>query len=488
MDLQRNLNLAESSDLHEHDEPEGINAEDIEEVVELGDDDGDEPMDEDEDEENGGYEVQAGDLDDHDGGDDMQQTIEDTSIAAFHDHRSSVFTVALHPSYPNPPLAISGGEDDAGYIWSTHSGEPLAKLSGHTDSVIAAGFNFKGDMAATGGMDGRIRVWRRRGGEDEWGAWEFLANLEGPDEVVWIEWHPRGNVIAAGGTDSTVWMWTLPLGKTMQVFSGHTAAVTTGSFTPDGKKLITASEDGSLIVWDPRSPAPVAKLQASDARFNLPGGITKLRISPDSRTVIIGGAAGHLRIVSIAHVDDEGSIAVVATLAGHEEGESVEAIEFIDLFGVTAGSAPTPSSSALSGAATATVPAKPVTTVITGATDGKGYVWDISTGKMRNSISHDAAITSIVVHSRPGAAAMPSPLFSTSSADHTIKTWDARSGACIGTQTGFTDGVLALAVGRDDGYTQGAETGGIGAYARGGGAGWKLVGAGDEGVALVFRV
>ncbi len=262
----------------------------------------------------------------------------------------------------------------------------------------------------------------------------------------------------------------VPGGKAMQVFSGHTSAVTTGTFTPDGKKLVTASEDGSLIVWDPRHASPVAKLQTQ-----LEGGITKLRISPDSKTVVIGGAMGELRIVSIAKIDDEGSINIVASLSGHEAGESIEAIEFIDLYGVLVPGGAPPGAPGAS-----TQPVKPVTTVFTGATDGRGIVWDISNGKMRNAVSHDAAITSIAVH--PGTT-----LFSTSGADHKIKTWDARTGACIATHTGFTDGVLALAAGKDDGYTQGAETGGVGAYAQPG-RGFKLVGAGDEGVALVFRV
>lgn len=31
-------------------------------------------------------------------------------------------------------------------------------------------------------MDGRVRVWRRVG-KESYANWEFLANLEGPDEV-----------------------------------------------------------------------------------------------------------------------------------------------------------------------------------------------------------------------------------------------------------------------------------------------------------------
>ena len=49
--------------------------------------------------------------------------------------------------------------------------------------------------------------------------------------------------------------------------------------------------------------------------------------------------------------------------------------------------------------------------------------------------------------------------------------------------------MLDLAVGADDGITQGAESGGIGAYVdKSQFKGYKFVGAGDEGVALVFRL
>jgi len=52
--------------------------------------------------------------------------------------------------------------------------------------------------------------------------------------IQWIDWHPRGYVLLAGGADGTIWMWTIPTGKCMQVFTGHVESVTTGQFTPDG--------------------------------------------------------------------------------------------------------------------------------------------------------------------------------------------------------------------------------------------------------------
>jgi ribosome assembly protein SQT1 len=61
-------------------------------------------------------------------------------------------------------------------------------LTGHTDSVVAAGWSFDGEMVSTGGMDGRVRVWRRvkrdsKGGVEDWKNWEFLTTLETGSEI-----------------------------------------------------------------------------------------------------------------------------------------------------------------------------------------------------------------------------------------------------------------------------------------------------------------
>ena len=68
------------------------------------------------------------------------ETFQDDSIAAFYSHRKSVFCVQLHPKFPTPPLAVSGGEDDAAWIWNTIDGSEVAHLTGHTDSVVAVAF------------------------------------------------------------------------------------------------------------------------------------------------------------------------------------------------------------------------------------------------------------------------------------------------------------------------------------------------------------
>lgn len=139
------------------------------EILDEVPDDDDEPMEEDEEEETYDNEENAVDV-----------VWEDNSLQHFSGHHGSVFTVTTHPSQP---IVVSGGEDDLGYIWNLDNGEIITKLTGHTDSVTCTAFSSDGELVSTGGMDGRVRVWRRVGKQD-YKNWEFLTELQGPDEVM----------------------------------------------------------------------------------------------------------------------------------------------------------------------------------------------------------------------------------------------------------------------------------------------------------------
>ncbi|KAI0001431.1 WD40-repeat-containing domain protein [Russula compacta] len=389
----------EASTGEEQDE-EYIQQDDI--YVEV--DQGDEPMDED------------------DGVDDIsgvegEVVWEDNSIQHFSGHEGPVYTVATHPT---AALAVSGGGDDFGYIWI----------------VTAAVFSSDGEMVSTGGMDGRVRVWRRVGKED-YKTWEFLAELQGPDEVV-----VRSPTIRSASTKTNFYdtlQWLLPSGSIMQVFAGHTGPVQCGDFTPDGKRIVTACGDNTLIYWDPRSPTPLFKLTGQDARFDL-GGITSLAVNPASTIAVVGGAEGGVRVVSLSKGE------VISALGGHTESHSVEAIVFVNIVGAVDGSSAAPGSAGAG-------------TVVTGATDGKVCIWDLNTNRLRTTLEHKDAVTSLLVH--------PTKLHLviSSSADHTLRTWDARSGALVREHKGHQELINGAALGH---------------------GGEIVVSAGDDGACLVF--
>jgi WD40 repeat protein len=51
-------------------------------------------------------------------------------------------------------------------------------------------------------MNNPIRIWNVENN------YELKATLEGPsDDINFVEWHPKGNVIICGGKDLMIWMF-----------------------------------------------------------------------------------------------------------------------------------------------------------------------------------------------------------------------------------------------------------------------------------------
>lgn len=219
----------------------------------------------------------------------------------------------------------------------------------------------------------------------------------------------------------------------MQVFVGHTDSVTALAWTPDGKRLLSASSDSSLILWDPRSTSPVLSFKPTDERFALEDGITSLAVHPQSSLAAIGGGAGGVRVVNLVNGR------TMAALQGHKEGDSVEAIQFLEIAGNGV--------------------------VVSAGTDGKACVWDVNTLRLRATLEHSQAITSLHLH--------PAPLghyITTGSVDSTLQTFDVRNGALVASHKGHRGIVNGFAVGSaGDGKA-------------------IVVSAGDDGASLVWVI
>ncbi|KAJ3258698.1 hypothetical protein HDU77_002183 [Chytriomyces hyalinus] len=89
----------------------------------------------------------------------------------FFQHKEPVYTVSMRDN-----VVVSGAGDDKAFVWNASTGEVIRQLTSHTDSVVASGFSQDGQFLATGGMDGRVYVYKSSSGDQ-------ILLLEGPDEV-----------------------------------------------------------------------------------------------------------------------------------------------------------------------------------------------------------------------------------------------------------------------------------------------------------------
>src|SRR5579884_2470762 len=64
-----------------------------------------------------------------------------------------------------------------------------------------------------------------------------------------VGWSPDGRYLASAGQDGTVRVWNGADGKTMTIYRGHTQPVKVAVWSPDGRSIASGGDDASLQVW-----------------------------------------------------------------------------------------------------------------------------------------------------------------------------------------------------------------------------------------------
>ncbi len=100
---------------------------------------------------------------------------------------------------------------------------------------------------ATGSWDNTARVWDAESGK-------CLRELQGHTHAVSsCAWSPDGRRVATGGDDETARVWDAESGKCLREMQGHTHWVTSCAWSPDGRRVATGSYDKTARVWDAES-------------------------------------------------------------------------------------------------------------------------------------------------------------------------------------------------------------------------------------------
>ena len=165
-------------------------------------------------------------------------------------------------------------------------------LPADSSNVFAVAFSPGGNMLASAGGDGTVRLWNLATGRTV-----KILHASARHGVYGVAFSPGGNMLASADGDGTVRLWNPVTGRVVKTL--HASAQTTNrwgvravAFSPDGKLLASAGADGTVRLWNPATGRAVgAPLHAS-----APHGVSGVAFSPDGKLLATADGDGSVRL------------------------------------------------------------------------------------------------------------------------------------------------------------------------------------------------
>ncbi|XP_053680836.1 periodic tryptophan protein 2 homolog [Anopheles nili] len=192
---------------------------------------------------------------------------------------------------PDGHQIVTGGHDGKVKLWNVTSGFCVVTFNEHTSAVTAVEFSRNKKYFVSASLDGTVRAF-------DVVRYRNFRTFTSPEPVqfasVAIDF--SGELVAAGGQDEfEIYLWSMKLGRLLEVLSGHEGPVISLAFAPvaSSSTMVSGSWDQTLRIWN--------CLEASGAHETVQTGsdVVCVAFKPDGEEVAVSTLNGNITVFDI---------------------------------------------------------------------------------------------------------------------------------------------------------------------------------------------
>lgn len=177
-------------------------------------------------------------------------------------------------------------------VWNIETGQRLFQLAGHEDVISAAAFSRDGHRLATVSMDGIVKIWDARTGENQL---SFVADAQGC--AYFIEFENDPNHLILSSSCGFMAFWDIAMAEpeeTRRETLSFGGGLVYATLTPDGSRVAFSGTFHHILVWDTSTHEEIISLPSGDI------GLYGSSFSPDGRLFAALTEDGILKIWDLA--------------------------------------------------------------------------------------------------------------------------------------------------------------------------------------------
>ncbi|MGQ9865220.1 MAG: protein kinase family protein [Pseudanabaenaceae cyanobacterium] len=202
------------------------------------------------------------------------------NFATLSNHLGFVTAMTAVAAHPRLSVFASGGLDGRVRLWDLRGARPLVAVGGHRRPVTALQFDATGDRLVSSSVDGTLRLWR-------WATQQREQTLGETEPVAAFALH-HTQLLSAGR--DVLRIWQIPTGQTI---AQHKEELPITALARHGTTLALGRQDGTLRFGQSTANLP---LQFREPIAAHTGPVTALLFSPDGQWLFSGGQDGQLRL------------------------------------------------------------------------------------------------------------------------------------------------------------------------------------------------